>query len=84
MSCRTCKWLDVPPDKSGRIVVRSSRVYRCVAPVERPAWPESVTTAYGFRWPIAGNYMRPERGQNCPLFEPRVKGPVAREGREAA
>lgn len=73
MSCRTCKWLDVPPDKSGRIVVREGWGYPCVAPIEMPRWPACVTNRHGFHWPKSGSTTIAEWGENCPLFEPRPK-----------
>lgn len=33
MTCKTCKYLDVPPDASGRIVPRAHRAYKCAAPI---------------------------------------------------
>lgn len=73
-SCRTCRYLDVPLDKLGRRIVRRDQGYRCIfGPLERPAWPDSVTESYGFRWP--GNEQRGRRrmvgddGENCPCWQ---------------
>lgn len=73
MTCKTCKYLDVQPDKSGRIVVRDT-AYRCVVPIPKmPVLPDCITKQYGYtditvrrdRW------MVPVQGANCPLHEPR-------------
>lgn len=75
MTCKTCKWLNVPPDKRGRIVVRDTG-YRCAAPIpERPALPVCITRSYSFReWPATGDaWTSPKLGADCPLHEPRVR-----------
>lgn len=72
MNCRACKYLDVAPDKSGRIVPRKGYSYRCLAPIPAlPALPDSITNEYSFRWPPTRTHMTPERGAGCPIFEAR-------------
>lgn len=46
MTCKTCKWLDVKPDKAGRVVVRKDSVYPCVVKFPTPKLPDSITRAY--------------------------------------
>jgi len=81
MSCRTCKYLDVAPDKLGRIVPRKDKTYRCLAPdPEMPTMPDSITETYGFRWfegQRSRTYMTPDAGENCPCHEPRETQPIS-------
>ena len=67
MTCRTCKFLDVPPNSRGRIVPMSNKGYRCLYPVPAEhGLPASVTSSYGFQWPPSKNYMAPGDGEGCP------------------
>jgi hypothetical protein len=68
MTCRTCQWLDVKPDALGRRVVRSDRMYQCLAPVGRIALPASITTVRGFTWLPVRRHMAGEDGEGCPLW----------------
>ena len=68
MNCKTCRWLDVAPDKSGKVVVRSAKAYQCKVEVPMPVLPASITNAYGFSWPPAKTRMSRNDGQNCPYF----------------
>jgi hypothetical protein len=70
MSCRTCKWLRVAPDKAGRRIPRKDKCYFCEAPLPEPALPLSVTTYHGWRWPPPRNFMSPDDGEDCPVFTP--------------
>lgn len=71
MTCKTCKWLDVPPDKRGRIVVRDTG-YRCIVPLpEMPALPDSITKRYCYIGLSTPGFMTPTQGANCPLHEAR-------------
>ena len=72
-TCKTCRFLEVAPDAGGRIVVRARNVYPCTAAVPMPALPESVTRAYGFKWPPTKSYMTGDRGANCPTWEARTQ-----------
>lgn len=75
MTCKTCKWLNVPPDKRGRIVVRDTG-YRCIVPLPvMPALPDSITKRYGYRDVTLAreNFMLPTQGATCPLHELRTK-----------
>ena len=70
MSCRTCKYLNVPLDKAGRRVVRGSYAYPCTAPdTPQPQLPVSITEAYGFKWPPPRQWVTPAMGASCPLHE---------------
>lgn len=75
MTCKTCKWLDVPPDKRGRIVVRDT-AYKCIVPLpEMPVLPDCVTKQYGYTDFLArrDRWMIPKQGGTCPLHEARGK-----------
>ena len=69
MPCRDCKFLEVPPDKSGRRVPRADKVYDCTAPV--PPLPLSCS---GSRTTINRVKMGPNDGLHpapCPTYETR-------------
>ena len=70
-SCKTCRFLAVHPDARGRIVVRQKNAYECLAIVPQPDLPDSITKAYGFRWPPSKTYMTGDRGTECPTWELR-------------
>jgi len=72
--CKSCRFLAVPPDARGRIVVRAGRAYECVVQVPRPVLPDSMTRSmvYGFPWPIQRSYMTGDRGRECPTWEQRA------------
>ena len=72
MTCRTCKWLDVRPDKDGKRRVRKNNGYRCIVQVAAPKWPDSVTKAHGYYYSPARTFMSPDEGENCPTKEKRV------------
>lgn len=78
MACRKCKWLDVKPNKNGRISPRKGNIYRCLYPVgSPPPLPASIPvnpagfSAMGLTWPPAKQHMEPGEGDNCPVMEPR-------------
>jgi hypothetical protein len=70
--CKTCRFLGVNPDAKGRIVVRARNAYECLVVVPQPALPESMTRAYGYRWPLAKSYMTGDSGRECPTWEQRA------------
>ena len=70
MTCRTCKFLDVLPDKDGKRRVRQNNAYRCLVPLPEVAWPDSVLEAYGSHLPTK-TFMSPDRGKNCQTHEER-------------
>lgn len=73
MSCKTCKWLEVEPNKAGKRVVRKDRVYQCGVPIERPRLPTSVLKAYGFRWPPSKTWLPSGlRDEVCLLWKERT------------
>jgi hypothetical protein len=75
MTCKTCKWLDVPADKRGRIVVRDT-AYKCIVPMPvLPALPDCVTKQYGYHDIVQSRtrFMIPTQGATCPLHEERKK-----------
>lgn len=69
MTCRTCRYLAVPPDSLGRIVPRKRKPYVCVFEADKPALPDS----YWMQWPPRRVNMEPEDGQNCPAYRARMK-----------
>ena len=67
MTCRTCKFLDVPPDSRGRIVPRLGNAYACRFPIpDAHGLPHSAFKSYGFKWPPSKTRMRPDDGDGCP------------------
>jgi hypothetical protein len=68
MTCKKCRFLDVAPDALGRRKPRRDKMYRCTAPVEEPSLPQSVTKAYGYKWPPSRKFMGPDDGDGCPSF----------------
>lgn len=71
--CRTCVHLDVNPNAAGKRVPLRTHCYACTAPLPDIKLPESVTVSYGFLWPPSRCYMTPDRGTECPTWEPRPK-----------
>jgi hypothetical protein len=71
MTCRTCQFLLVEPDRAGRIKPRAKNAYKCIAHVPMPTLPVSVTKHYDFKWPPARSYMSPDDGNDCPLYKSR-------------
>lgn len=79
MSCRNCRWLDVPDDKLGRRRFAPNSVYRCV--VQMPAAPAVPACVRDFRWPPLRQWMAADDGEGCSFFELRQKStPAPREG----
>ena len=76
-SCRTCKYLNVEPNKAGRVVVRSNSGYRCLAPdPPLPVLPDSIGKTYYFTWPPGRVYVSPDQGTECPVWEARKNEPT--------
>ncbi len=69
MTCRTCKFLDVPLDKAGRRRPYKNLAYPCTYEIPYPVLPDAVTRHFGFHWPPARTYMSPRYGANCPCYE---------------
>jgi hypothetical protein len=68
MACKTCKFLDVPPDRIGRIRPQKRYSYRCVAEIPAPVLPDSVTKAHGFKWPPERTWMAIEQGRKLSVL----------------
>jgi hypothetical protein len=66
--CKTCLWLEVPPDAVGRRVVRKEHGYRCVWPELDLVLPDSVTKMYGFG-ARQRTRMTGDDGQSCPTYD---------------
>lgn len=80
MACRTCKHLNIPPDKDGKIRIRKGS-YRCDCPMPPPpVMPACIRvhvgrkgSSYGsFIWPEPGHWMDVEAGTDCAFHEPRA------------
>ena len=69
MTCRTCKFLGVAPNRAGKRVPRSDKIYRCLVDVPVPIVPASVTGYYNWKWPPTKSAMVPDDGADCPLWE---------------
>lgn len=70
-SCRTCKYLDVAPDKAGRIRPNKTFAYPCTAPIiNEPIVPDSIKL-YSWNWPPHRTLMSPDLGQKCERYEDR-------------
>lgn len=68
-SCKTCRWLDVSPDKRGRRIVRQAVSYECNFPIAPlPPLPESAF--FKDRWPPARSWMEGQDGRSCATWEP--------------
>lgn len=73
-SCKTCKYLDVPPNKAGRIVPQKKYAYRCLAPEPpMPILPTSITGDYYFSWPPHRRSVCINEGTECPVYEQRIE-----------
>ena len=72
-SCKTCRHLDVAPNRGGRRVVYAGRAYPCTVPVSDSALPECITKSYGFV-PVSKarrSHVMPGDGAECPMWEGR-------------
>lgn len=68
MTCRTCKFLDVPPDKDGVERIRENTIYDCTAPFPEVAhlFPFSARLTT-----VRRMFMFPKDGAGCPAWEKR-------------
>lgn len=66
--CHTCRFMEVPPDKAGRRVVRADKAYRCLYEVTWPDMPDSITHAHDFQYP-SKNWVWKNFGKDCPVWE---------------
>lgn len=73
MTCRHCKWLDVPLNKAGKRVAYKMQSYKCLFVPPLPPLPMSMSKSYNFRWPPHQSYVTPNFGEGCPCFEEREK-----------
>ena len=68
-TCKTCRWMEVPNDPSGRRVVRD-RAYRCLAVLpDMPRLPICVTMDSSFHWPPHKMMTWRDLGADCPCWE---------------
>lgn len=70
MTCKTCKFLDVP-EENGKIKPRANKSYKCLVEIPLPILPASITGAYDFRWPPGRKFMSPDEGKDCPCYQER-------------
>ena len=76
MSCRTCIYLEVMPDKTGRKIPRKGNVYACLYQIPNDhQLPMSAVRYYGFKWPPIKNRMTPDDGEGCVQHLPRQAAP---------
>lgn len=69
-----CRHMEVPPRRDGKVVAYAGKVYRCmVPPPPMPDLPNSVTLAYGFRWPTSRRPISTDECEGCPFYESRMK-----------
>lgn len=69
MTCRTCKWLIVRPNRVGKRVPNKDKSYTCGYQPERPKLPSSIVGHYSFKWPPDRSYMTPNDGSDCQTYE---------------
>ena len=71
MTCKTCRFLDVPLTKNGHRPVSPQRVYTCLAPDPvRPHVPASCEIwDESFKWPPPRCRMTGMAGKDCPCHE---------------
>lgn len=87
MTCKTCQWLDVEPNRSGRsltsrlaaFAVRhgAERVYPCtveVPPLVLPASMAQDAKFHGLPW---RRLMRLDEGVGCPFYSSREKNDLS-------
>ena len=70
--CKTCKWLEVKPDKIGRRIVRKDRAYRCTYVVPIFRLPDSITSSFSYRDPFrqfGRSHMAGDMGTECPTWK---------------
>ena len=75
MTCKTCKFLDAPLSKTGRIFVPTNNAFMCLAPApEQPKdLPMSIINDYRFKWPPPRQFMWADDGEGCTVYEKRGK-----------
>jgi hypothetical protein len=74
-TCKTCKWLDVAPDRAGRRVVRRGYMYRCKFPLPdlSSVLPLSLTGSVSFRFSDnQKSWVEGERA-GCPVHSAKVQ-----------
>lgn len=80
MSCRDCKYLDVPLSRTGRRIIRANSVYRCTFPTQDIVFPPvpSSLLKYGVVYPPhtgIGLYTCADYGKDCATFVKREAKP---------
>jgi len=72
--CKNCKFLDVQPDKAGRLIVRPNKAYSCTYPLpEMPQLPDCLRHLRGSINEKQRHYCWAEDGKDCPTYQERVK-----------
>lgn len=67
-SCKTCRFLSVPPTETGRRVVRKDGSYRCLVEVPKSTLPECITVHWTFPAKMPRAYMQGSDGATCPFW----------------
>lgn len=77
--CGTCRFLEVPADKAGRVIARRDYGYRCFAPMP-PLPPVPDCLAHEVEWwgSAISHHIRRARmgkddGGSCPAWERRQR-----------
>lgn len=70
-SCRSCRFLELPANKAGKLYVTPGRAYKCTVEIPEPALPDSVKGSVGWRWPPPRSWVEATQGTTCPLWEAR-------------
>lgn len=70
MRCRTCKFLNVAPNKAGRIVPQPRKMYECLYVIPKPT---DIPACIRLDWPPNRSWMAPDSGEGCPCWKQREK-----------
>lgn len=67
-ACRTCRYIDVPPDSLGRRIPRKGYAYPCTVPNPCIEYPLCITSHFEFESPPPRALVIPE-WTGCPYHE---------------
>jgi len=71
-SCESCKFLEVSPDKNGKIRVKQQTTYRCIWVYKAPELPICITGSHGYVATFSRRYVLGRDGTECPTYERRI------------
>lgn len=72
MSCKTCRWWELPAGESARRRVGR----RCLAPLPEMVLPDSITKYRQSSWPPPRMSMWADDGEACPTWEKTIREPT--------